>query len=267
MSGLDYTPTTLSKNITDFLTNYGRKKTYEAGAVLAHEGEMSSSVFIVLGGKAEVIKEDERGCENLIARVGQGTIIGEMGVFLEQKRTGTIRACSDLTVLEFSNDNFLNALNRIPELSFRMYKSLSTKIVKSNDTLLHQASNQSLLTIAIALLEMKPTKVINNLGQVTLHPTTVCDETGIDRKTIRGILEQLKEKRIITASNVTHDGSVMLTVDFSRLGTYCKSLVNKSGELGETAPVKKPESTPLQTRQYEPPNLRRRAANQPRFAR
>lgn len=264
---MDYSPTTLSKNITDFLTSYGRKKSYEAGAVLAHEGEISSSVYIVLGGKAEVIKEDELGCENVIASVGQGTIIGEMGVFLEQKRTGTIRANSDLMVLEFSNENFLNALNRIPELAFRMYKSLSTKIVNSNDTLVHQAGNQSLLTIAIALLEMKPAKIANNMGQVTLHPSQVRDETGIDRKTIRNILEQLKEKRIITASSVTHDGSVMLTVEFSRLGTYCKALVNKRSELKDKPSVKKPERTPQRDRQPEQPARRGDYANQPRFAR
>ncbi|MDH5358949.1 MAG: Crp/Fnr family transcriptional regulator [Gammaproteobacteria bacterium] len=265
---MDYSPTTLSKNITDFLTSYGRKKTHIAGAVLAYEGEVSSSVYIVLGGQAEVVKEDVHGCENVIARVGQGTIIGEMGVFLEQKRTGTIRASSDLTVLEFSNDNFLQALNRIPELAFRMYKSLSTKIVNSNDTLVHQSGNQSLLTIAIVLLEMKPAKIANHLGQITLHPSQVSDETGVDRKTIRNILEQLKEKLIITASNITHDGSVMLTIDFSRLGTYCKALVNKKTGGKEKPTVKKPESTPRRDRQYELPTRQQGAyANQPRFAR
>ena len=269
-SMMDYSPTTLSKNITDFLTSYGRKKSYPAGAVLAHEGETSSSVFIVLGGKAEVVKEGELGCENVIARVGQGTIIGEMGVFLEQKRTGTIRASSELTVLEFSNENFLNALNRIPELAFRMYKSLSTKIVNSNDTMVHQAGNQSLLTIAIALLEMKPAKIVNHLGQITLHPNQVSDETGVDRKTIRNIIEQLKEKKIVTASNVTHDGSVMLTVEYSRLGKYCKALVNRNGEIKEKVPAKKSESARQQGRQYELPtrrNATKAKANQPLFAR
>lgn len=253
---MDYSPTTLSKNITDFLTSYGRKKTYSEGTLLAHEGEPSNSVYIVLGGKAEVVKADKHGCDNVIAKVGQGTIIGEMGVFLEQKRTGSIRAASDLTVLEFSNDNFLNALSRIPELAFRMYKSLSIKIVNSNDTLVDQASNQNMLMVAIALLEMKPAKVINNLGQVTLHPTVVSAETGVDRKTIRNMLDLLKDKNIITASNVTHDGSVMVTVDFVRLGAHCKALVNKKVEEKGATKAKKPEQARPQARQYELPRHR-----------
>lgn len=267
---MEHTPTTLSKNITDFLTSYGRKKSYATGTVLAHEGEMSSSVYIVLGGKAEVIKVNELGCESVIAHVSQGTIIGEMGVFLEQKRTGTIRACSDLMVLEFSNENFLNALNRIPELAFRMYKSLSTKIVNSNDTLVHHAGNQSFLMMAVALLEMKPVKIANNLGQVTIHPSQVSEDTGVDRKTIRSVLDQFKEKGIITASTMTQDGSLILTVEFKRLGSYCKALVNKKGETKVKATVKKPEPSPQQDRQYQLPTRRKGAAakaNQPRFAR
>lgn len=267
---MDHSPTTLSKNITDFLTSYGRKKSYATGTVLAHEGEMSSSVFIVLGGRAEVVKVNELGCESVIAHVGQGTIIGEMGVFLEQKRTGTIRACSDLVVLEFSNKNFLTALNRIPELAFRMYKSLSTKIVNSNDTLVHHAGNQSFLMMAVALLEMKPVKIANNMGQVTIHPSQVSDETGLDRKTIRSILDQFKEKGIITASTMTQDGSLILTLEFKRLGSYCKALVNKKGETKVKDAVKKPEPSPQQDRQYQLPTRRKATAakaNQPRFAR
>jgi CRP/FNR family cyclic AMP-dependent transcriptional regulator len=263
MSGLynliDYAPTTLSKNITDFLTNYGRKKTYSKGSILANEGEMSRSVYIILEGSAEILKEDGNGNQNVIAQVGQGTIIGEMGVFLDQKRTGTIRSDSELIVLEFSNDNFLNALSRIPELSFRLFKSLSTKIVKGNETLVHQSSNQCLLTMGIAMLEMKPVNLRSHLGQITVHPSQVSKETGIERKTIRNMIEQFKNKRIVTAASVTYDGSIMLTVDFERLGKYCKALVNKGGEIIETSvpsrDTKKPsDKVPLAKKQIRPPS-------------
>ncbi|MBD3670189.1 MAG: cyclic nucleotide-binding domain-containing protein [Gammaproteobacteria bacterium] len=232
---LDYSPTTLSRNITDFLTNYGRKKNYSKGQVLANEGEMSSNVFILLEGEAEILKQDGSGNFNVIARVGQGTILGEMGVFLDQKRTGTIRAASELICLEFTNENFLNALKRIPELSFRMFKSLSTKIANSNETMVTQCSNQNLLTVGIALLDLKPAKVTNNLGQVTVHPSQLSDETGIERKIIRAVIEQFKNKRMVTASSVTYDGSMLLTVDFSRLSKFLKALVNKDGKIQEDA--------------------------------
>jgi CRP-like cAMP-binding protein len=253
---LDYSPTTLSRNITDFLTSYGRKKNHIQGHVLAHEGEMSSTVYIVLDGEAEILKQDKGGNQNVIARVGRGTILGEMGVFLDQKRTGTIRAATDLTVLEFTNENFLNALKRIPELSFRMFKSLSTKIANSNETMVVQSSNQNLLTVGIALLDLKPPKVINNLGQVTVHPTQMSQETGIERKTIRNVIEQFKGKKYVTAVSVTYDGSMLLTVDFPRLGKYLKALANKQGVVAEddTPMVKKKvDKPPKQAPQYELP--------------
>ena len=253
---LDYSPTTLSRNITDFLTSYGRKKNYIKGHILANEGEISRNVYIVLEGEAEILKQDGSGTQNVIAQVGQGTIMGEMGVFLDQKRTGTIRAASELTVLEFTNENFLNALKRIPELSFRMFKSLSTKIAKSNETMVVQCGNQNLLTVGIALLDLKPAKVINSLGQVTVHPTQMSEETGIERKTIRIVIEQLKEKQLVTAATVTYDGSMLLTVDFPRLSKYLKALANKNGSIAEdgTPTVKKKvDKPPKQAPQYELP--------------
>lgn len=252
---LDYSPTTLSRNITDFLTSYGRKKNHQKGHILANEGEMSSTVYILLDGEVEILKQDGGGNQNIIARVGKGTILGEMGVFLDQKRTGTIRAATDLTVLEFTNENFLNALKRIPELSFRMFKSLSTKIANSNETMVVQSSNQTQLTIGIALLDLKPAKVINNLGQVTVHPTQMSQETGIERKTIRNIIENFKEKQYVTAVSMTYDGSMLLTVDFPRLGRYLKALVNKQGKVADPTPTvkKKVDTPPKKAPQYELP--------------
>jgi CRP-like cAMP-binding protein len=253
---LEYSPTTLSRNITDFLTSYGRKKNHVKGHILANEGEMSSTVYIVLDGDAEILKQDKGGNQNVIARVGRGTILGEMGVFLDQKRTGTIRAASDLTVLEFTNENFLNALKRIPELSFRMFKSLSTKIANSNETMVVQSSNQNLLTVGIALLDLKPAKIINNLGQVTVHPTQMSQETGLVRKTIRNVIEQFKDNKYVTSVSVTYDGSMLLTVDFSRLGKYLKALANKNGVVsGEPASAvkKRADTPPKKAPQYELP--------------
>ena len=252
---LDYSPTTLSRNITDFLTSYGRKKNHVKGHILANEGEMSSTVYILLDGEAEILKQDKGGNQNVIARVGRGTILGEMGVFLDQKRTGTIRAATELTVLEFTNENFLNALKRIPELSFRMFKSLSTKIANSNETMVVQSSNQNSLTVGIALLDLKPAKVVNNLGQITVHPSQMSQETGIERKTIRNVIEQFKDKNLVTSISVTYDGSMLLTVDFPRLGKYLKALANKNGRVQEETPTvrKKVDTPPKKAPQYELP--------------
>ncbi|MBD3609665.1 MAG: cyclic nucleotide-binding domain-containing protein [Gammaproteobacteria bacterium] len=233
----------MSKTITDFLTSYGRRKNYQDGQTIAVEGDMSRDVYIVLDGEVEILKLDENNNQNVIARVGQGTILGEMGVFLDQKRTGTIRTATDTTMLEFSNENFLAALSRLPELSQRIFKSLSTKIVKANETLVEQSTNQNLLTVGVALLELKPAVVRRTTtggeeDTIVVHPTDMSEDTGIERKIIRSTIELFKQKRLISSSSISHDGSISMTLNFQALTQYLKGLVNHvspSSRKSETA--------------------------------
>lgn len=64
------------------------------GRELIHEGERSGEFFVVVHGTAVVEKDGRQ-----VAEVGDGDVIGEMGLLEHRRRNATVRATSPLRVL------------------------------------------------------------------------------------------------------------------------------------------------------------------------
>lgn len=121
-------------SITKFLLNYGKKQNYTEGQYIIREGHNDKTVFIVLSGEVEIQKKDDNGQNQTVTKlIGGGIILGEMSIFLDEPRTTSVRISKETLVLEFTGDNFLNAVANIPELSMRILKSLSNKLKSTNE--------------------------------------------------------------------------------------------------------------------------------------
>jgi serine/threonine protein kinase len=67
------------------------------GKVLVSEGEIDDSFYIVLGGYAEVMKDDRK-----IAVINRGECFGEMAYLVDQTRTATVVAGTDCILMKIS---------------------------------------------------------------------------------------------------------------------------------------------------------------------
>lgn len=124
-------------SITKFLLNYGKKQNYNEGQYIIREGHNDKTVFIILAGEVEIQKKDENGNNQVVTKLtGGGIILGEMSIFLDEPRSTSVRIAKETLVLEFTGDNFLNAVINIPELSMRILKSLSNKLKSTNERVL-----------------------------------------------------------------------------------------------------------------------------------
>ena len=126
-------PQTKAKDIMDFIVRYGKKRVYNPTENLVNEGEKSDCVYIILQGEVEILKKDNSGQMLSIAISKDGSIIGEMGVFLDMKRSATVRAKTVTIVSHFNNSTFLSALTQLPDLSMRLFKALALNIMSMNE--------------------------------------------------------------------------------------------------------------------------------------
>ncbi|MDH5180006.1 MAG: Crp/Fnr family transcriptional regulator [Gammaproteobacteria bacterium] len=125
---------TTESKVTKFLFSYGRKQQFSKGQYIIREGHMDKTVFIILKGEVEILKKDENGIDKVVTKLnGGGIILGEMSIFLDEPRSSSVRIAKDSLALEFTGENFLNAVVNIPELSMRILKSLSNKLKSTNE--------------------------------------------------------------------------------------------------------------------------------------
>ena len=209
-------PTTVNSQITKFLFSYGRKKDIQPGQVFITEGDVSPSVYVLLEGEAEILKKDEGGQDNVVARVGSGTILGEMGVFMQEERTSSVRAATALIALEFSADSFYTAIEKIPELAIRIIKSLSQKLKSSNDFTIHMRKAHNLFVVSNNILAQhdgsSQTQFDFQLDLIALSRIV-----AIGRTALKTELERLDAAGVFRNLSITTSGQVDGNADKTKL--------------------------------------------------
>ncbi|MBD3391894.1 MAG: protein kinase, partial [Chitinivibrionales bacterium] len=71
---------------------------YNKGDVVFREGDAGDFALCVVEGSVEVLREIE-GRQKVIATMGKDEIVGELAIFTGEKRTGTVRAVQDGTII------------------------------------------------------------------------------------------------------------------------------------------------------------------------
>ena len=83
-----------------------RRRRLPAGMVLFRQGDVGDSFYFVDQGEAEVIGDGE-----VVATIAHGDFFGEIALLRDVPRTATVRARTDLSVLEIERQEFLDAVS------------------------------------------------------------------------------------------------------------------------------------------------------------
>jgi signal transduction histidine kinase len=73
--------------------------TLEPGEILFEEGEEGDSAFVICAGSVAILKKAASGADIKLADRGQGEIIGEIALLMDEPRSATVKATSDVTML------------------------------------------------------------------------------------------------------------------------------------------------------------------------
>ncbi|MBD3670190.1 MAG: Crp/Fnr family transcriptional regulator [Gammaproteobacteria bacterium] len=189
--------TTVNREITQFLVSYGRKSQFSKGTTFITEGKMARTIYVLLEGEAAIIKDGDDGQENVVARVGSGAILGEIGVFMEETRTSSVRAVSDVLALEFDADSFFRAIESIPELGVRIIKSLSQKLKSSNDFILGLRKAHNLMVVGANILAASRSEG-GDTAPFNLNLAELAKVSAIGRHAVASAVETLQGVGVIT---------------------------------------------------------------------
>ncbi len=144
-----------------FIMKFSKKKVVRKDEIIVTEGGPSDKVFIVLSGTLDVFRKDILTDLVIIAQLKEGDIFGEMGLFLDKKRTASVKSTANGVLAEFSNEDFLNALLQIPDLMYRLFRSFSQNLTMMNERM-------SRLNEKIVLKKIASLLLMNNLKNLSV---------------------------------------------------------------------------------------------------
>lgn len=117
----------LPDNVLDRLAVLTEERVYQPGEALFSQGDPPQYMYFVARGAASVIIESD-GAEEVLAVVGSGEMIGEMGVLMGADRNATVRAVTTLTVGQVSREGLHELMDMSPELSGRVWQELALRV-------------------------------------------------------------------------------------------------------------------------------------------
>lgn len=185
----------VNQEITALFTQYGKMKVYGDGDNIVKQGDFSNSVYITLAGEADVIRVDRFGNENVLATIGVGDIVGEMGAFLNNKRSATVRARGEVKALECPNQMFIRGLFSTHELTYRIIKNFAERINTLNGQVANHVQARTMLVLdRFITRKLVPGKTVQD---IELDLNEITDETRLENDKIVEGLFNFKSLRAI----------------------------------------------------------------------
>ncbi|MCL2192012.1 MAG: Crp/Fnr family transcriptional regulator [Treponema sp.] len=112
----------------DFLARFSRH--FRPGEIIFSEYEPGNTFYLVLAGDVKVVKNTGQN-EHTLDVLHQAEIFGEMAILDKSPRTATAIAINEVTLLEFTGENFEILMCGYAQISMKLLKVLSTRIHKA----------------------------------------------------------------------------------------------------------------------------------------
>jgi CRP-like cAMP-binding protein len=113
------------------LVELGRPHSLRSGEMVIQEGEFDATFYMLLEGKVEV-SIDKFGEERTVNVLEEGAVFGEIAALVGENRSATVKALTDIQLLEFEGAKIQDLLSNYPQVREAIMK-LGLK--RSEDTM------------------------------------------------------------------------------------------------------------------------------------
>lgn len=116
------------------LTALGERRVFADGEELMRQSDKAESMFVILSGKVSVVREHpDLSAPIVLALLGPGEIVGEMGLLDGDPRSATVTAVEPTITMEVPGPALAQCVVRYPELYGSLVKVLSKRLRDAND--------------------------------------------------------------------------------------------------------------------------------------
>ena len=114
----------------DLVERMGYREVKE-GDSICKEGDAGESIFVLVAGKAEVIRMEQNGEERTLAFLTGGALMGELSVVLGAPRTASVVAVVETDVFEVSRDDLNMVAKAHPEVPQAIAEFAQRRLAKN----------------------------------------------------------------------------------------------------------------------------------------
>ncbi|MEO1147313.1 MAG: cyclic nucleotide-binding domain-containing protein, partial [Cyanobacteria bacterium J06638_22] len=169
------------------------------GDILCQEGKPGDSLYFILEGSADVLKD-----EHQVATLGPGEVFGEMAILTNEPRSATVVACTPMELYELKRSDFNVIVPRSPSLSRSLSRILARRL---------QATTQSHADV---------TKRYQQWQQAVLDSTSLTMPFPEEQAMLRSLSQRSAPLAILCGSlidNIPESAVIGITTTTGHMGT------------------------------------------------
>jgi CRP/FNR family transcriptional regulator len=181
------------------------EKSYEKGSIIFGEGDPGRYLYFVERGKVKVFRTYEDGKEHIVHILGDGDIFGEASLFNDIDYPASASSYEDSSIGTIRNSDIEKLIRENPELSLRLIKLMSRKLVFAQQKIRDLTFNDVFSRTASQIFKLSGDYgKKSNRGIIVDVPVTrqeLADMVGTTRETVSRVISRLKKDESIDEEN------------------------------------------------------------------
>lgn len=184
--------------------------------------DASDAVFIVLSGTVKICIDQAARDEVILALLGEGALIGEIGVVQSARRSANVITLEPARLLQMHHADFLRALERYPAMALNLSAILGQRLRVANGRLLaHAATSEYGRAARMILVLVQEHGIQQDDGSlripVRITQSDLANMIGAGRVWVNRAMTALKREGVLNIATNYH-----ITVhDLAALERYC----------------------------------------------
>jgi len=103
------------------------ERQFGAGEMIVRQGEVGESMYVIRNGAAEVTLKTPTGEVHRVASLGKSNFFGEAALLLGEPRNASIKALTDVEVLEMDREGFTSLFQNNPQAAERISEVIAIR--------------------------------------------------------------------------------------------------------------------------------------------
>ncbi len=186
---------------------------WDLGEVVFEEGDRGENCYVIHAGSVKVLRRFPDGRRITLARLGPGSVFGELALFNGERRSATVQACEPSVGIALGADRVMAILRSDPEAALSVAVSLADRLRATNERLFEASvSSVSGRIVATLLSQVEARQRQSNVDEheveVVGSAVDIARLAGADRESATRVLHWLENEGVITlkrGKTVVHD--------------------------------------------------------------
>ncbi|HET8987081.1 MAG TPA: Crp/Fnr family transcriptional regulator [Humibacillus sp.] len=180
-----------------------RRRTFEVGEIVFHEGDPADSVHFVMEGRIMAKRSSLEGDRLAYAMTGPGEAFGELGMLApDRRRTATVQAIAPTTTLSLSFAEFAALRSAHPSVERLLVLLLAERVQRLTEGLMEALHVSAEARVARRVLDLTESYATGPRPGVALlvTQTELAELAGVTRPTANRVLRRLADDGAVDLS-------------------------------------------------------------------